>query len=238
MRVAGQRQCPPKCAYYCGSCVSGSVRFIAYGGMKSLQSQKARGASLCTDTESSSLLFPFALRWSSPHVVCFCQHYGCMHVWLLSTCSSSLCSHDDLYPNQRAICPSINPLPLRCWGEKVIPRDTDLETWGVSKWCHGRDRVLNAHINTGMHRHRRETSTHQNLYKRPKYEYAPKAASEAGYISVPCPPSSGIWIWRGPGIAKALCPLYWHVCVILHAEEGAGLVQRKALASAVIVHPP
>lgn len=28
------------------------------------------------------------------------------------------------------------------------------------------------------------------------------------------------------------------MCVILHAEEGAGLVQRKALASAVIVHPP
>lgn len=168
----------------------------------------------------------------------FCHHHGRMHVWLLSTCSSSLCSHSDLYPNQRAICPSINPLPLRCWGEKVIPRDADLETWGVSKWCHGRDRVLNAHINIGEHRHQRDTSTHQNLYKRPKYKYTPKAASEAGCISVLCPPSSGIWIWRGPGIVKALCPLYWHVCVILHAEEGAGLVQRKALASAVILHPP
>lgn len=52
-------------------CVSGSVRFIAYGGMKSLQSPKAHWAPLYPDAEPSSLFlrtlslspsFVFALR--------------------------------------------------------------------------------------------------------------------------------------------------------------------------------
>lgn len=67
----------------CVSCVcvlrvSGSVRFIAYGGMKSLQSQKAHGAPLYS-TESSSVFYPQPFHRLHP-VWCVCQHYGCMHV--------------------------------------------------------------------------------------------------------------------------------------------------------------
>lgn len=92
----------PKSACVC-LYMSGSARFIAYGGMKSLQSQKAHGTPLYPDGDSSSPFYPQLFH----HVPCIYWYYGCVHARSLSTCSPSLCSHSDLCPNQLAICPSI-----------------------------------------------------------------------------------------------------------------------------------
>lgn len=89
-------------------CVSGSVSssvcFIAYGGMKLLQSQKAHGAPLYLDRESSAQLVVFALCSAFSF---FSWYFARVNVPFLSTYGKSLCSHSDFHPSQRAICPSV-----------------------------------------------------------------------------------------------------------------------------------
>lgn len=75
----------------CVSCVSGSVHFIAYGGMKSFQSQKARGAPLYPDGNSSSMSYPQPFDHLRP-AWCVCDACMCDSSQLVAR------SHSDLHP--------------------------------------------------------------------------------------------------------------------------------------------
>lgn len=84
---------------------------------------------------------------------CVCQRYGCMHVWFLSTCSSFPQRPPSRLAGHLSV---IHLVPLCCWGEKLIPGEADPKIWRVSKWCHGKNGVLNTHMYIW-----RETSVHQ-----------------------------------------------------------------------------
>lgn len=112
MRVAGQRECPALsvcvwvCAFHC-----------LWGHEICPNPQGTLGTALPRHIAFLSALHTLLQPFLHLHPVwwCVCRHYGCMHVLFLSTCSSSLCSHGDLHPNQSRSHLSINHLvPLCC----------------------------------------------------------------------------------------------------------------------------
>lgn len=114
------------CVCVCRVCLGLCISLL----MGAWNRSKARRPVVC---RSSSMSYPQPFDHLHP-ARCVCQHYGCMHVWFLSTCRS----FPRRPPSQRAGHLSvIHLVPRCCWGEKLIPREAnpqDLEGLKMVPW--------------------------------------------------------------------------------------------------------
>lgn len=117
MRVAGQRKCPTVCVCVC---VWVCAFHCLWGHEIAPKPQGTLGTVLPRHRAFLSVLTlslsPSALPSSSP-CIAFRRLYGRMHLWFLSTCRSSLCSHGDLHPKPACHLPINHRVPWCCWGE-------------------------------------------------------------------------------------------------------------------------